>query len=421
MRIANTSSPVPLAIVALLSILVGGLAAQAGDWPGWRGPTGVGLSDEADLPLTWGGKKNENVLWKVKLEGHGYSSPVVARDHVYITTTLRQTDDEVKKKAPPEHRVACYQVSDGKQLWIAKVPAGPFRVDNYSVPTPATDGERVFVWFGSAVLAALDAEGKLLWRREWQGPFHLNPSMSSSPIVYRDTVILQCEHNGDKDSFVASFDKATGEPRWEIKRPRAGTANATPFVISVKGRPELIVSSPKNIQGIDLDKGEVLWTCATNGFVPSAAFGGGLVYSDNGVEGPGLAIDAAGEGDVTKTAVKWRIDKTKWSYASPIIVGDYVYRATKPGVLTCWKLSTGEQVFSERLENISQIASPFATPDGRVYFACAGRSYVIKAGPKLEVLAKNDLPGGDNGSSPAVSGGRIFLKSSSELFCIGKK
>lgn len=407
--------------LTLLGILCAVAVTNAGDWPAWRGPTGVGLTDETDLPVTWGGKTKENVLWQVKLEGHGYSSPVVAKGRVYVTTTLRQKDEEVKMKVAPEHRVACYQASDGKQLWISKVAPGPFRTDNYAVPTPATDGERVFVWFGSAVLAALDADGKELWRREWQGPFHLNPAMSSSPILYRDTVILQCEHGGDKDSFLAAFDKKTGATRWEKARPRAGTNNATPFIITANGKPQMIVSSTKTVQGVDPASGEVLWTCATSGFVPSPAFGEGLVYSDNGVEGPGLAIAVNGEGDVTKTHVKWRVGKTKWSYASPTIVGDYVYRATKPGVLTCWKRDTGEELFSERLENISQTASPFATPDGKVYFASAGRSYVIKAGPKLEVLAKNDLPSGDNGSSAAVSGGRIFLKSSSDLFCIGKK
>src|SRR5438874_726841 len=108
--------------LALFLFLCGTI--QAGDWPGWRGPTGVGITEEKELPLTWGGKKNENVLWHVKLEGRGYSSPVVWKDRVFVTTTLQQTDAEVKNKVVPEHRVACFRAADGKNLWTAKVPAG---------------------------------------------------------------------------------------------------------------------------------------------------------------------------------------------------------------------------------------------------------------------------------------------------------
>jgi outer membrane protein assembly factor BamB len=410
-----------LVTAAGASLLLAAGRGRAGNWPQWRGPTGVGLSDETDLPLTWGGKTNENVLWKVKLEGRGYSSPVVWGDNVFVTTTLPQTDQQTKDKATPTHYVTCYQAADGKRRWRTQVPAGPFRVDNYAVPTPATDGNLVCAWFGSAVLAALDYHGKIVWHKEWPGPFFLNPAMSSSPIVYKDNVILLCEHGGDKDSFLAALDKKTGGLQWELKRPRAGTGNTTPFVIQVGGKPELIVSSPRVLQGIDPDDGKVIWSCASRAFVPSPAYGKGLVYSDTGVDGPGFVVDVSGEGEVSKTKVKWQHPKVAWGYASPIIVGDYVYRATRPDLLHCWKLSTGQRVYAERLEGITVLASPFATPDGRIYLASAGKSYVIKAGPKLEVLAQNVLPAGNDGPSPAVSGGRIFLRSSSELFCIGKK
>ena len=415
----------PIRTMLLASACTGLLLAAgpgwAGNWPQWRGPTGVGLTDETDLPLTWGGKKNENLLWKVKLEGRGYSSPIVWGDRVFVTTTLPQSAEEVKDKATPTHYVTCYRTADGQKLWRTHVPPGPFRVDNYAVPTPATDGKLVFAWFGSATLAALDYEGKIVWHREWPGPFSLNPALSSSPIVYKDRVILLCEHGGDKDSFLAALDARTGETKWELKQPRAGTGNTTPFVIRVGGKPELIVSSPRVLRGIDPDAGEVIWSCANHAYVPSPAYGKGLVYSDTGVDGPGFAVDVKGEGEVSKTMVKWKHPKVAWGYASPIIVGDYVYRATRPGLLHCWKLSTGERVYSERLEGITVLASPFATPDGRIYFAAPAKTYVIKAGPKLEVLAQNVLPAGDDGPSPAVSGGRIFLRTAGELFCIGKK
>lgn len=405
----------------MIFVLCLGQNSQADDWPSWRGPTGVGLTGEKGLPLTWGGKNNVNVLWRVKFEGRGYSSPIVSKDRVFVTTTLRQTDDEVKNKATPEHRVACYQAADGKNLWTAKVSAGPYRTDNYSVPTPATDGQRIYVWFGSAVLAALDLDGKVLWRREWKGPFFLNPAMSSSPIVYKDCVILLCAHNDKEDSFVRAVDSKTGQDRWVNPRPSSGTNNATPLLIDVKGKLQLVISLTRSIEGLDPDNGEVLWKCASKGFVPSPAFGAGLLYSDSGVEGPGEAIDPTGSGDVSKSHIRWKVPRLQWSYASPVIWGDYLYRASKPGIVTCWRVSTGEEVYSERLDGVTQLSSPIATADGRIYFACAAKSYVLKAGPRFEVLATNVLSAGDDGPSPAVSNGRLFLKSSGELFCIGSK
>jgi outer membrane protein assembly factor BamB len=397
-----------------------GPSTRAGDWPGWRGPTGAGITDEKDLPLVWGGKTNQNVLWRAKLEGFGYSSPIVCKGRVFVTTTLRQTDQQAKSKAAPEHRVACYRAADGKNLWTVNVPPGPYRTDNYSVPTPATDGQRVYVWFGSAVLAALDYKGQELWRREWKGAFHLNPAMSSSPIVHRDTVILMCTHNGKDDSFVRALDARTGKDRWVKQRPSAGTNNATPLLINVKGKPQLIIALAREIESLDPDNGALLWKCKSKGFVPSPAYGAGLLYTDNGVEGPGEAIDPTGQGD-GKSHIRWTIPRLQWSYASPVIFGDYLYRASKPGVVSCWRISTGEKMYSQRLNGVTQLSSPIATADGRIYFACAAKSYVLKAGPKCEVLAFNVLPAGDDGPTPAVAGGRLFLKSSAELFCIGKK
>jgi hypothetical protein len=130
---------------AACALLLPAAAGRAGNWPGWRGPTGLGYTDANNLPLTWGGKKAENILWTAQLPYRGYSSPVVWGDHVFVTGTKPQTDAEVKGKATPDHRVTCYQAATGKRLWDTRVPAGPFRTDNYAVPTPATDGRRVFV------------------------------------------------------------------------------------------------------------------------------------------------------------------------------------------------------------------------------------------------------------------------------------
>jgi outer membrane protein assembly factor BamB len=411
-----------LAAWMALQIAIAGVC-HADNWPGWRGPTGVGLTDETDLPLTWNAKTGENVLWKVSLKGTtGHSSPIVWGDRVFITTAAKQTRQQEEAKEVPEHHLACYRVTDGQLLWRTLIPPGK-EVAGYAIyasPTPVTDGKAVYVWFGSAVVAAVDFDGKLLWRHERPGPFNLNPGICSSPILYQDTVILICDQNRGQ-GFLQGLDKATGQVKWEQLRPTMGACNATPILLDVNGKTQLIVAGTNTLQGLDPANGQPIWWCKSWGFGASPTYGGGLIYADKGGNEQAIAVDPTGQGDVTATHVKWKIDKLPGDYASPVIVGDYVYRVQTEGIVTCLKLSTGQKVFTERLMGVSKLASPIATADGRVYFVSTGTSYVIQAGPTLQVLATNRLEGGNNGSSAAVSQGRVFVRDFESLYCIGKK
>ncbi len=152
----------------------------------------------------------------------------------------------------------------------------------------------------------------------------------------------------------------------------------------------------------------------------SPVYGDGLVYLDSGRGGGGIAVDPNGRGDVTRTHRRWKVDAVPEGFSSPVVVGDSLYRLTNPETLRCWKMANGEEVFKERLPGVSTAASPFTTPEGRIYLASAGKSYVVKAGPKLEVLAINDL-GDASQASPAVAGGCIFLKGRRYLYCIGRQ
>jgi outer membrane protein assembly factor BamB len=165
----------------------------------------------------------------------------------------------------------------------------------------------------------------------------------------------------------------------------------------------------------------VLWWCAAAGDVCSPAFGEATAYLDSGRGGgPGVAVDVTGRGDVTRTHLRWKVPRVPEGFASPLIVGGRVFKLQNPGVLTCRELATGREVYAERLEGVATRPSPFLTPEGRLYFASGGKSYVVQASPTFRVLAVNDL--GDPGdASPAVAGGRIFLKGRSHLYCIGKK
>ena len=408
-----------LAVVGVALLLAFGGRGRAENWPGWRGPTGDGHTAEKGLPLTWGGKKNENVLWKADLGGRSFSSPVAWGDRVFVTVAAKQTDQQVKDKVVPEHFVLCFRAADGKQFWRTVVPAGKFADGYYSIPTPVTDGKLLYTWFGSGVAAALDFDGKIVWRTERPAPYSVYPGVSSSPVLHGDSVLILCDQG--KDSFLLALDRKTGRKKWERKRPNAPSTNSTPELVRVKGKAQLVVAGSNALQGLDPDNGEILWTCGKDGgYWTSLTAGSGVVYTDSG-GGRGIAVDPTGAGDVNKTHVKWTHRKVPEGLGCPLIVGDYLYRAHKPGLVSCWRLSTGEKLFSERLQGVSYLSSPFATPDGRVYFASAGKSYVLEAGPKFKVLAENTLPGGDDGPSPAVSGGRIFLRSTSTLFCAGKK
>ena len=401
----------------------------AAEWPAWRGPTGMGHTTESNLPLTWGGKTNENVLWKVALPGvemnagqdQNQSSPVVAGGKVFVTASY-WPGGKADPNAYPEHHVVCYRVSDGKQLWDAKVEPGPWLFKDlrggYTAPTPAVDGERVYVVFGSSVIAALDLDGKPVWRKDVV-PFKFDVALAASPVLFGDTVILQCDGLDQKARLVA-YDKKTGDVKWEEPRPKLGFAHSTPVLATVGGKPQLLVSVSNALQGVDPANGKLLWWCDAKGDTVSPVFGGGLVYCDSGRGGPGFAVDPTGMGNVSKTHLKWTVTQIPEGLSSPIIVGDYLYRLHNTATLKCFKLTTGEVMYTESLSGVSTSASPSATDDGRVYLASAGKSYVLQAGQKPDILATNDL--GDAGfASPAVSDGKLFLKGRKWLFCIGSK
>ena len=387
---------------------------RAENWPQFRGPTGLGYTTEKNLPLTWNAKSGENIRWKAPLpkSDNAYSSPVVWGDRVFVTSAVN---------SPVEHHMLCFQVSDGKLLWDTSVPPGPWLLKDlrggYGAPTPATDGKSVFVVFGSAVIASLDFDGKIIWRKELE-KFAFDVALGSSPVLHGDTVILDCDQTGKTSSFIG-LDKATGTIKWEEKRPQANFAHSTPVLANVKGKAQLLVSASGAVQGLDPANGKILWWCAAPGDASSPAFNGSLVFADSGRGGRAVCVDPSGAGDVTKSHLKWTFPQIPEGLSSAIIVGDFVLRTHNPETLRCLRLSTGDAVFNERLAGVSTWASPFATPDGKVFFASAGKSYVVQAGEKLEVLATNDL-GEENRASAAVSAGKIFLRGNKNLYCIGQ-
>ncbi|MGD0093597.1 MAG: PQQ-binding-like beta-propeller repeat protein, partial [Planctomycetota bacterium] len=201
------------------------------------------------------------------------------------------------------------------------------------------------------------------------------------------------------------------------KRPDMIFSHTTPLLVDVNGKPQLLVSAHTQLQGVDPENGVVLWSCAHVGDVPTPAFARGLVYADEGRGNVGICVDASGTGDVTKTHLKWKTAAGINGFGSPLIVGERIYRVS--ATLRCWDLATGKEIWAERLGGDFN-PSPIATPEGRIYFAGAGPSWVIQDGPKFELLGKSDL-GEPSSASAAVSDGCLFLKGQRTLFCVGKK
>ena len=216
---ARTARPRSALLVAALLLAIH--SAHAGHWPQFRGSTGLGYTDDTNLPLTWNAKTGENIAWKSPLpkSDNPYSSPIVWGDRVFVTCVLNN---------PLEHHVLCFQRADGKQLWDTTLPPGPWLLKDlrggYGVPTPCTDGKNVFVVFGSAVVASLDFDGKVVWRKELD-KLNFDVAMGSSPILHGDAVILDCDQNNKTSSLIA-FDKKSGDIKWEAKRPQVAFARS---------------------------------------------------------------------------------------------------------------------------------------------------------------------------------------------------
>jgi outer membrane protein assembly factor BamB len=396
----------------------------------------MGHTVETELPLTWGGPANENVLWKSPLIGQGHASPIVWKDRVFVCTA--QWPDSVadrteREKIIPAHHVLCYDARSGRLLWNTSIPPGPWRRTDfrsgagggYASPTPATDGKRVYCLFGSSVLAAVDFQGRIVWRKEIV-PHTFDVTIGTSPILFRDSLILACEMANQQDSKVIAFDPSTGAVRWEEKLPTMGFGHSTPVIIEVRGRPQMLLPAgglgklSVALRSLDPTTGKLLWWCAGSGESASAVYGAGIVYFDNGRGGPGVAVDPTGSGDVTRTHIKWQVN-VPGGIGSPLIVGDHVYRLHDPGVLKCWRASDGAQVYAKRLDGLETTwASPIVDARGRIFFANAGKSFVIRSGPEFEVLAANDLQD-LNHPSPAVASGRMYLVGSKNVYCIGKR
>jgi outer membrane protein assembly factor BamB len=386
----------------------------AADWPQWRGPGGGGVASEQDLPLRWGA--NEGLRWKVELPGRGLSAPVIAGGRVFVTACTGPDQERL--------HVLCFDEATGKKLWERQ-----FRVTgttlchtktNMAAPTPATDGKHIVALFASHDLVCLDRDGNLRWFRSLTGDYPTvgnNVGMASSPVLWKDLVILAMENAGE--SFAAGIDLRTGQNRWRVPRPR-GINWVTPLVIEHKTdkgtRAEVLFQSGGDLSAYDPTTGAKRWIYTAKGMatIPSPVFAEGRLLVPGG-RFQALKPDPDGK----PPELLWQSNKLPTGYSSPVGHEGRVYTVSSRGVVNCADAATGKPLWDLRLEG-DFAASPLVA-DGKVYAVSEdGTATVLRAGPKLEVLG-----GGAVGekllASPAAANGALYLRSDRHLYCIGAK
>jgi outer membrane protein assembly factor BamB len=387
------------------------------DWPWWRGPTFDGKSREQKAPTRW--SPTENIAWKTEVPGRGHSSPVLWGKRIFLTSA-----DEKKQ----QQLILAFDRATGKQLWSVTAHEGGFTrkypKNSHASATQACDGERLFSVFINRTglfVTATDLDGKELWKVE-AGSFQSEHGYGSSPVLFGSLVIV----NGDnpKGCFLAALDRATGKVVWRTERTTTGVhgSYASPIVATLAGKPQLLLAGMHDTSSYEPLTGKLIWSCTGPAEVTAntVAFSDNMVFSSGGFpEKELLAIKADGKGDVTKTQVAWQKSGQPVTYVpSPLYHDGRLYVVNDNGIATCFQAADGKQLWQERLDgNFS--SSPVLAGDLIYVTNEAGKTFVLKAGPKFERVAVNDLDDGGF-ATPTICGGQIFLRSSHYLWCIGK-
>lgn len=416
-------------IVSFVAAILLWSHADAGNWPQWRGPALDGSSAETGLPLKWG--PEEGIAWKLPLPAVGGASPIVWGDRVFLMVSYDPATNDA---------IELWSVArdDGAVLWKRRVSGGnaASRKHDMASPSPVTDGKHVWAMTGTGVLKSYDFDGNERWSRDFQneyGRFGLMWGYASSPMLHAGTLYVQVLHGmkTDDPSYVLALDAVTGKNRWRIERPtQARTESpdsyATPLIYEHDGRLELAISGGDAVTGHDPATGAERWRATVLNpdddpswrIVTTPIHTGGLLVA-SGKRKPLVALRPGGSGDVSGTHVAWRHDKST-DVPSPVSDGERLYVVDDRGIATAYDLATGKIVWGpQRLETGNHSASPVLA-DGRVYATDEeGVTVVFAAGAEFRLLAKNALEGFTLGS-PAISNGRIFLRTSKYLYAIGR-
>ena len=453
-------------------------------WPQFRGPSGAGIF-EGKLPTTWSAK--DNVAWSVDVKGRGWSSPVAWNTTVFVTSAISPgafkapstgifgndyvaelmkqglSEDEVNKRVISRdieltsetgeirYMVYAFDANSGKLKWEREAHKGaPFggrhRKNTYASETPATDGERLYVYFGNVGLFAYSLDGKLLWTTRFDPqPMYLDFGTAASPVVHDGRVFVV--HDNEGKSFVAAVDAKTGKHFWQmerdIKAPQ-GSGWSSPFIWAAEGtesadrkrnqRTELIVIGRQHAVSYDPVTGKELWRMRglTGQSTPTPVAAGGLLFLATGSQGesnrPVFAVRPGASGDISlakgeesNAFVAWVHPRASAYTSSPLVYRGRMYVVNDNGILTVFDAQTGKEIYKARAGGSGNTfsASPWAA-DGKIYLLSEdGHTFVIEAGDKYVELSKNSM---DEMSfaSPALAANTIFLRTQTKLYRIGR-
>jgi outer membrane protein assembly factor BamB len=408
-----------------------------------------------NLPDRWSATTSENIQWKVALPGLAHSSPIVWGDRVYVTTAVSSSPGATFKPGlygegtasedRSEHRWLLLAIDrrTGKTVWEQTAYRGTPREKRhikatYANATPATDGRIVVAFFGSQGLYAFDMSGRPLWKKDLgvlnTGAYDLPEyewGTASSPIIYKDMVIVQCDTQGE--SFVLAASVKTGETVWKTSRkelPSWGTP--TVVVPAVGARPELVTNASNFVRGYDPDTGEELWRLGGSSKItaPTPIFADGLVVVASGraPERPIFVVRPGGRGDITPpdgvsgSHVAWRKTGRGSYMPTPIVYGAILYVLGNAGLFDAYDLQTGREVYRQRLEHQgSGFSSSPVAADGRLYLSSEdGDVFVVRTGPTFELIAKNPM-GEPIMATPALADGAMYIRGEKHLFAVGPR
>ena len=435
------------AAIVIIGVTLLTLTGAATDqWPQFRGPAAGVIPDDPALPETW--SETENVVWKTTIPGLGWSSPVVWDDHIFLTSAissgyekppvpgLYDEHDHVKAAAPQRWVVYDVDFKTGKirwerELYKAQPPLLRHIKNSYASETAVTDGERVYVYFGSiGILAAFDLNGKKAWSREL-GAFNTQVELGTgaSPTIYKDRIYVV--NDNTTQSFLSAFDKRTGAELWRVNRDERGNWS-TPLVWENELRTEIVTAGTVKVRSYDLD-GKQLWELRgmTTLTIPSPFARNGLVYISSGYPGalprPVYAIRPGASGDIslkpdetTNNYIAWYHPQLGTYNTSALVYGGYYYTLLDRGFLLCHDAKTGKQIYGRQrisIDSTGFTSSPWAY-NGKIFVLSEdGDTYVIQAGPEFKVIGKNSL--GDMPlATPAALRGSLIVRTQSKLYRI---
>ena len=409
--------------LAFVLVLLGCTQIESKDWPEFRGPGGQGISTATGLPVHWSAK--ENVTWKKPIPGKAWSSPIILKGRIYMTTAVPTDDGDA---GPQVLRVLALDVTSGDTLWDTEVfrhgPTSVHQKNSHASPTPLTDGRFLFVHFGTNGTACLDLEGNLVWRNNklLYDPRH---GSGGSPAFISDRALgISCD-GLDKQFFVA-LDRQSGKILWKTDRPPhsgRGFSFTTPLLIEVDGRKQVVSPGSDHVCSYDVESGKEIWRVNYPGgysVVPRPLYAHGLVFVCSGWGTPWVyAIRPDGKGDVTESHVAWKKKEGAPRSPAPLIVGKEIYTITDKGVATCRDAVTGKVHWRGRIGGNHSAAPLYA--EGRIYFQSEeGEGVVITAGTEFEELARNPI-GERTLASYAVDDGVLFIRSLDHLYRIEEK